>query len=99
MTSRATLRLLWDIAERAGATFVQEFLSFFIAALAIGQAADLSLLNRAALAGIAAVLAMLKGWVASKMGSKQTASLLPARLETPFYDWPIDGDETPEPAA
>jgi hypothetical protein len=44
---------------------------------------DVSILEQAALAGVAAVLALIKGLVATKVGSPYTAATLPAKAETP----------------
>lgn len=69
-----TRQLAIDIAERAAATFLQAFLAVLLA----GTALDFSVpaLKAAGLAGIAAVLAMLKGVVASRLGDG-TAAFLP----------------------
>lgn len=53
-------------------TFVQAFLGAFVVT-------DLSTARTAALAGAAAALAVVKGFVASKVGETGTAALLPAQ--------------------
>lgn len=62
-----TKQLAQDIAERMVWTFVQAFAATFVVA-------DLSTAKTAALAGLAAVLAVLKGVAASRIG-EQTAAL------------------------
>jgi len=47
-----------DLVERVGATFVQAFLSVFVVS-------DMSTLRSAAVAGVAAVLALVKVWAKS----------------------------------
>lgn len=66
------MKLLRDVAERAVMTFVQAFLGAFVVT-------DLSTARTAALAGAAAALAVVKGFVASKVGETGTAALLPAQ--------------------
>lgn len=63
-----------DLAERAAMTFLQAFLAVF-------AVTDLSTARGAALAGVAAVLALVKGLVASQIGDR-TAALLPSRTVT-----------------
>lgn len=65
------MKLLRDVAERAVMTFVQAFLGAFVVT-------DLSTARTAALAGAAAALAVIKGFVASRVGEAGTAALLPA---------------------
>lgn len=79
-------KLLTDIAERAIKTFLQGFLGTFV--LTGVTAADLDSAQRAALAGIAAVLSMLMSLVSSQVGSDNTAALLPRDKDTPL---PGDG--------
>ena len=69
--------LIVDIAERALMTFVQAFLSVWIV-VDWADLGDVDLLKKASVAGIAAALAVLKGVVASRIGEKGTAALLPA---------------------
>lgn len=82
MRNRA-LRLWADIGERATWTFVQTFLGQMgLAAASVDPFADISVLQRAGLAGLAASLAVLKGYAAARIGAKGTASTLPASLDT-----------------
>ena len=62
------MKLLRDVAERAVMTFIQAFLSVFVVA-------DLSTAKGAVIAGVAAALAVVKGFVASRIGDS-TASLV-----------------------
>ena len=57
-----------DLAERVIATFLGAFIAVF-------SVSDLSSAKAAALAGVAAVLALVKGLIASKVGTEGTASL------------------------
>lgn len=69
-------RLIIDIGERAALTFAQAFLAVILANAA--GMTDVATLKAAALAGLAAALAVLKGAAASRLGEKGTAALLPA---------------------
>lgn len=73
-----TRRLLLDVAERATLTFVQAFLSVWLVA-DWADLTDVHLAQRAAVAGIAAALAVVKGFAAARVGDPGTASLLPRR--------------------
>lgn len=75
-------KLLTDIAERAAWTFAQTFLSLFVFTGALDT--DISSAKQAAFAGIAAVIAVLKGFVASRVGSDNTAATLPREKDTPL---------------
>jgi hypothetical protein len=68
-------RLYADLAERALWTFVQAFIGVLLA----GGMLDLSTgtLRAGAIAGIAAVLALIKGVAASRIGDPGTAATLP----------------------
>lgn len=63
--------VLRDIAERAGWTFAEAFLAVFV----VGATMSDTLLSAkgAAVVGIAAVLSVIKGFVASKTGSGSAA--------------------------
>lgn len=65
------MKLFRDIAERTAWTFAQAFLAAF-------TIDDLSTAKKAALAGAAAALAVIKGFVASKVGERGTAATLPS---------------------
>lgn len=58
-----------QMLERAAATFVQAFLSVFVVT-------DMSTAKTALTAAVAAALAVVKGWAATKVGNKDTASLV-----------------------
>lgn len=64
-----TKEFAMDLAERAAMTFAQAFLAVYT----IG---DMASAKAAAVAGGAAVLAMLKGVAATKVKSEETASLV-----------------------
>ena len=72
-----SLKFWVDLAERALATFVQAF----VAALLVVPGADLTdggLLRTAAAGGIAAGLSAVKSVLASRVGDRDSAALLPA---------------------
>jgi len=64
-----TKQWLKDVAERAGATAAQVFLTLFLVT-------DLSTAETALTAALAAGLAVLKGAIATRIGDRDTASLL-----------------------
>lgn len=72
--------LLLDLAERALWTFAQAFASFFVVT-------DLGTAKVAAAAGVASVLALVKGFAASRLGDK-TASTVPPSLKAPDLSGP-----------
>lgn len=57
---------LFDVAERAVWTFLQTFLGVFVVT-------DLATAEQAAVAGLAAVLSVVKGFVATKIGQPDAA--------------------------
>ena len=77
MTFQNPLRrgtLARDITERVGATFLMAFLALYVPALLSDSATaetlfDLSVLSKAAVAGAAAALSLVKGLLASRLGS------------------------------
>lgn len=69
-------KLVADMAERAGFTFLQAFLSVWMIS-SWADLTDVGLWQRAAVAGIAAALSVVKGFAASKMGDG-SAAFLPA---------------------
>lgn len=81
-----------DLAERVLSTFAQAFLGVFAAAnlFSAGNELDVSELRQLAgagvSAGIAAVLALMKGLAARNIGENGTASLAPVVRATPQYD-------------
>jgi hypothetical protein len=68
-----------DLVERVAATFAQAFLAALVAAnwFDIAHIRDLSVLQTAGVAGIASVLALIKGLIAARLARKDTASLAP----------------------
>ena len=60
--------LILDVAERAAWTFAQAFLSVLVIA-------DLSTARDAAVAGVAAAVSVIKGFVASQVGDADAATL------------------------
>lgn len=94
-----------DLAERVLSTFVQAFVGFITAAWAasginVSVFTDLSaaekLLGGAASAGVAAVVALVKGLAAKNVGENGTASLAPVDKAEPQYD--LSGVETVDAA-
>jgi hypothetical protein len=71
-------RYALDLAERVLSTFVQAFLGALVAGgwFDIGAIGDLSIVQKAAAAGIVAVLALGKGLVAKVVGRPDSASLV-----------------------
>lgn len=74
-------KTLLDIAERATWTYVQSFLGFLLASQISTAVDKVGVLKGAAVAGLPAVLAILKGGLATLFGDKDTASTLPAALD------------------
>jgi hypothetical protein len=71
-------RLLADIAERVIWTFIQGA----AATLMLSGFLDIEAWKAAAVGGVAAVLALVKGTAASQIGSPISAATLPKTLET-----------------
>ena len=71
-----TTKFFSDISERVLATFAIGFLTTWLAADAINLT-DLGLLKSAGLAGLAAAGSLIKGILASRVGDKDSAALLP----------------------
>lgn len=68
-------RLTRDLIERCGATFVEAGLAALVASAAVnGLTIDGT--EAAAVAGFAAVAALLKGAIATRWGDKRSASLV-----------------------
>jgi hypothetical protein len=79
-----TVRLyLVDLAERVGATAAETFLATLIAA-GVGGLTDTSVLQKAAIAGLAAGLAVLKGIIGKYVGDRSSASLAPSIAVDPI---------------
>jgi hypothetical protein len=74
-----TKKLFLDLLERAVWTFLQAGLGVFV--LADSFDANLDNAEKAAMAGLAAVLALVKGVVASRVGDTGTAATLPATVD------------------
>lgn len=69
-------KLLKDVAERAVWTYLEAFVTLLVASgmFGVGGVVDLSVLAKLAVAAIAPVLAVIKGFVASKIGNPDSAS-------------------------
>lgn len=91
-------RFLFDVAERVAWTFVQVFLALWLAPVAAdilngsaqtlnsiwGSIADTSVLDKAAVGALGAVISFLKSFGLSKyIGSPNTAATLPTVDDTP----------------
>jgi hypothetical protein len=74
-----TKKLFLDLVERAVWTFLQAGLGVFV--LADSFDANLDNAEKAAMAGLAAVIALVKGVVASRVGDTGTAATLPATAD------------------
>jgi hypothetical protein len=84
-----TKRFAVDLLERTIRTFIQAFLGALLAAPVFNL--DIPTLKAAAMAGLAAVAAVIMGVVTGPIGAKETPSVLPE---------PGPGDYPPgEPAA
>jgi hypothetical protein len=72
-------RYVKDLVERIVSSFVLTFLGALTAGgwFDIGQITDLSIPRKAALAGIVAVLSLIKGLVAKFVADRNSASLAP----------------------
>jgi hypothetical protein len=94
--SNLNARYVRDLIERVVVTFLEAFLALWLGPVAAdilngGQTlgtvwehlSDLSVLDKAAVGGLAAVIATFKGLLARSVGSANTAALLPAQSETP----------------
>jgi hypothetical protein len=68
-----------DLVERVVFTFLQAFGAALVAGgwFDVAHLRDLSIVQSAGLAGIAAVLAVIKGVIAKAVGNKESASLAP----------------------
>jgi hypothetical protein len=66
-----------DVAERVGWTFVQAFVAAMIASGGFDMAGvvDMSIWQKAGMAAVAAVLALVKGVAATWVGDRNSASL------------------------
>jgi hypothetical protein len=78
-------RYALDLAERVLATFTVTFVGQLIASgwFTVGGVIDMSILQKAGIAGLAAVLSLLKGFAAKFIGSPNTAAWLPKVDDTP----------------
>lgn len=72
-----TKREFFDLVERVGWTAAQAFLAVFVVT-------NVSTAKAAGVAAAAAAVAVLKGFVAQKVGAKGTAATLPASLDSGF---------------
>jgi Putative lactococcus lactis phage r1t holin len=78
-------RYVLDLLERVAWTFLQAFLAQLVASgfFSVDNVTDLSILQKAGIAGIAAVLSFVKGLVARQIGSPYTAATLDESEDTP----------------
>lgn len=70
-----------DLALRIVRTYAVSFLGYLVAVPTFSL--DFSILQAAATAGIPAILALLKGAAATRVGDPGTAATLPRRLDPP----------------
>lgn len=77
-----TKRFLLDLLERSVSTFLQAFAGTLITDGIITRV-DLSLRDKLILAATAGGLAVLKALVATQVGAKDSAALLPAEVDPP----------------
>ena len=79
-----TRRYVRDLAERVAATFAQGFIGLFLLSGAeVTGVVDFSSVKKAAIAGVFAVLSLIKGLIASRVGDKNSASLASAPIVAP----------------
>jgi hypothetical protein len=97
MFDGARRRYYFDLGERIVWTFCQGFLAIWLMPVVVdvlngdtqtlgtiwGSVADTSVLDKAAIGGLAAVLATFKGLTAKRVGAPTTAATLPAFDDTP----------------
>lgn len=81
-------RYIVDLAERIGFTFLQAFGALLVVSgfFSVDGVTDVSIIQKAAIGAVAAVLALIKGIVAKAVGSPNTAAILPADEDTPKPD-------------
>lgn len=80
--SRRSLAL--DVVERTLWTYVQAYLGLWIASgVGISAIADLSMADKALVSVLPAVLAVVKGLAASRVGATDSAATLPADVDEP----------------
>jgi hypothetical protein len=72
-------RYIKDLAERVFFTFAQAFGATLVAGgwFEVDAITDLSIVQKAGVAGIAAVLAVIKGVIAKAVSNRESASLAP----------------------
>src|SRR5690348_11617931 len=87
----AQRRRYWiDLTERVVWTFIEAFLAVVIASgvftghYDLHRTSLLSLASKAAIAGLAAVVALVKGLIAKFIGARNTAATLPPYEDTPL---------------
>lgn len=69
-------RYIVDLVERVMATFAQGAITLFLLSGAdVTGVVDFSSLKKAAIAGVMAVLSLVKGMLASRVGDRSSASL------------------------
>jgi hypothetical protein len=74
--------LILDIAERTVWTYSQSYLGLWIASgVGISAIADLSMADKALVSVLPAILAVVKGLAASRVGATDSAATLPADVD------------------
>lgn len=77
-------RYVVDLIERIGATFAQGFITLFLLSGAeVTGIVDFSTVKKAAIAGVMAVLSLVKGMLARTVGDSESASLAKPPIVTP----------------
>jgi hypothetical protein len=78
-------RYVLDLLERVGWTALQAFLAQLIASgfFSVDNVTDLSILQKAGVAALAAILSLAKGLAARTVGSPYTAATLAYSEDTP----------------
>lgn len=84
MDTSPQAKYIRDLLERVGFTFLETFGAQLVVSgwFTVQQITDLSIVEKAAVAGVASVLTVFKGLVAKAVGSPNSAALLPA-ADTP----------------
>lgn len=78
-----TKEFLMDLGERVVATYLQAFIGLLIASgFADDGKLNMGTATAAAVSALPAVLALIKGIIALKVGDEGTAALLPAEVDT-----------------
>lgn len=77
-------RYIIDLIERIAATFAQGFITLILLSGAdVTGVVDLSTIKKAAIAGVMAVLSLVKGLLARSVGDSESASLAKPPIVAP----------------